>query len=143
MKRQDKYPDTKVFHFYNANPKGKYTGDCVVRALCTALEESYEKVSRDLLENALRTGYSFASKDNFDNYLKSRGWVKQPQPRKDDNTKYTGEEFCLEIQSHRNWYNPQIIANIGGGHVVAIMFGEVYDTWDSTDGCIGNYWERK
>lgn len=38
MKRQEKYPETRTFHFHNANPKNRITGDCVTRALCTALE---------------------------------------------------------------------------------------------------------
>jgi len=36
-----------------------------------------------------------------------------------------------------------VIANIGGHHIVAIIEGRVWDTWNSTDGCIGNYWTKK
>ena len=60
--RREKYPDTKTFKFYNANPKEKFTGDCVVRAICTALGKPYEEVYRELLELCLENGYSIASK---------------------------------------------------------------------------------
>ena len=41
------------------------------------------------------------------------------------------------------------IANIGGHHMVCIKetcgldgLHKVHDIWNSTDGCIGNYWTR-
>lgn len=133
--RREKYPDTKTFKFYNANPKGKFTGDCVIRAICTALDKRYEEVYRELLELCLKNGYSIASKENYAKYLELQGWTKMKQPRKSNNTKYTGEEFC-------KIYNGTYIANIGGNHVVCIKNGKVHDIWDSTDGCIGNYWVK-
>lgn len=141
MTRKEKYPDTETFRFFNANPKGRLTGDCKYRAICTALEIPYNQVVMEMAELQCETGY--AADTLIDRYLKSKGWVKKSQPRKYDNTRYTGEEFCKQVQMNRHLYDPAIIANIGTGHIVAIMYGKVYDTWDSTDGCIGNYWERK
>lgn len=134
--RQQKYPDTKTFTYYNANPKGKVTCDCVARAICTALNEPYNDVLREMFEMQLETGYEYTDKKCMDKYLQSKGWTKMKQPRKSDNTKYTGEEFC-EI------YKGTCVANIGGNHVVCIKNGKVHDIWDSTDGCIGNYWVKK
>lgn len=134
--RQEKYPETKTFHYYNANPKNRITGDCVVRAICTALKKPYEEVYRELLESCLKSGYSIASKENYSKYLELQGWVKQKQPRKSDGTKYTGKEFCKKLANKNQTY----IAHIGGHHIVAIVDGKVNDIWDSTDGCIGNYW---
>lgn len=137
MTRQEKYPETNTFHYYNANPKNRFTGDCVVRALCVAMEKPYEEVYRELLESALKTGYSVASKENYDRYLKANGWVKHKQPRKEDNTKYTGKEFCERARPYERY-----IAKIGGHHIVAIIDGKVWDIWNSTGGCIGNYWTK-
>ena len=58
------------------------------------------------------------------------------QPRKANNKKYTGKEFCKK-------HNETCVANIGGHHVVCIKNGKVHDIWDSTDGCIGNYWVKE
>ena len=143
MKRQEKYPETSTFHFYNANPKNKLTTDCVIRAISTAMERPYNEVYEELFRFSLKCGYMLNDNKCYEKYLEAKGWRKNSQPRKDDKTKYTGKEFCEEIQTHRHWYNPQIIAHIGGHHIVAIMYGKVNDTWDSTDGCIGNYWERR
>lgn len=142
MTRQEKYPDTKTFHFHNENPKGRFTTDCVIRAIATATSIPYNQVVMEMAKMQCETGYDMSESKLIDKYLTSKGWEKNKQPRKSNNTKYTGEEFCKMISRNRHEYPPQIIANIGGHHIVAIMWGQVYDTWDSTDGCIGNYWTR-
>ena len=134
--RKEKYPDTKTFTYYNANPKGKITCDCVARAICTALDEPYNSVLKEMFEMQIETGYEYTDVKCYDKYLESKGWTKMKQPRKSNNKKYTGEEFC-EI------YKGTCVANIGGNHVVCIKNGKVHDIWDSTDGCIGNYWVKK
>ena len=143
MKRQDKYPDTSTFHYYNANPKNRITGDCVIRAICVACEVPYNQVVMDLAKIQCETGYDYGGKGT-DILLKQYGWTKMNQPRKIDNTKYTGKEFCSIIQDEENDKNiNRIVANIGGHHIVAIINGKVWDIWDSTDGCIGNYWIKE
>ena len=56
MKRQDKYQNTRTFQYYNANPKNRITGDCVIRALCTAMGKPYETVYRELFEFSMKNG---------------------------------------------------------------------------------------
>lgn len=144
MKRTDKYPDTKTFHNYNANPKNRITGDCRIRAICTACEIPYNQVVMDLARIQCETGYDQCTNQGLDILLKQYGWVKHKQPRKFDNTKYTGEEWCRLLQKDP-WVvigGRRVVANIGGHHMVAIVDGKVWDTWDSTDGCIGNYWTK-
>ena len=139
MKRQEKYPDTKTFHYYNANPKNRVTCDCVARAICTGMDRPYNDVLKEMFELQIETGYEYTDKKCIEKYLELKGWKKHKQPKKSDNTKYTGEEFCKKIANKSKRY----IANIGGNHTVAIVNGKVYDIWDSTDGCIGNYWTKE
>lgn len=127
--------DTATFKFYNANPKGRKTTDCVVRSLCTALDQTYEETVRELTEFWLATGYHAGDDKCYGKYLESKGWVKNKQPRKPDNTKYTGREFVKIFKG-------VCFAHIGGNHTVCIKDGKVLDTWDSTEGCIGNYWTK-
>lgn len=150
MTRQEKYPDTNTFHFYNANPKGKYTTDCVIRAISTATQIPYKDVLKGLYDVAIKTGYHIDDKKCYERYLNQLGWVKCKQPRNYDGTKYTGKQFCRKLLNYDcdfgdgNDFNiRRIIANIGGHHIVAIVEGQVYDIWDSTDGCIGNYWVKE
>ena len=145
MNRQSKYPDTKTFHYYNANPKNRITTDCVIRALSTAMDKDYNEVVMELAEMQCKTGYDDGDTKLIDKYLQSKGWVKNKQPRKEDGTKYTGKEWCLEMQEDYDWIigkKKNVIANIGGHHIVAIVDGQVWDIWDSTDKCIGNYWTK-
>lgn len=148
--RQDKYPNTNVFQYYNRNPKNRITTDCVVRAISHGLDVPYNEVVMEMASMQCETGYDDGSTQLIDKYLKSKGWLKCKQPRKDDNTKYTGKEFCLKLQHpiyceelelpDCNWH--RIIANIGGHHIVSIVEGVIHDIWDSSNGCIGNVWVK-
>ena len=151
-KRARKYPDTDYFHFHNANPKGKMTEDCAVRAITTALRQPYEQTLRELVEITIKTGYMLNGNKGIDAYMKSKGWVKCKQPKKPDGTKYTGQEFCrtlmhpiyseeLDICKEGFEIN-NILANIGGHHIVAIMSGQIWDTWNSANGSIGIVWVK-
>lgn len=145
MRRTEKYPDTATFHFYNANPKNRVTtGDCVYRAVSTALDIPWEQAVMELAQSAVETGYSPASRENVDRYLKKFGWKKCKQPKREDGTKYTADEFCSSMQfilgRYRELKDSRIVASVGGHHIAAIVNAQVYDTWNSTDGCIGNYW---
>lgn len=121
---------------YYGRIEGKKTTDCVVRAICTVLDHDYKTTARELLEFWLKTGYDMSDVKCFGKYLESKGWEKQKQPRKPDNTKYTGKEFVKHFKE-------TCVANIGGNHTVCIKNGKVMDIWDSIDGCIGNYWIKK
>ena len=154
MTRQQKYPETSTFRYYNANPKNRLTTDCVIRAICTALDQPWDLTLREMTEMGIKLGETPTSKKTIEKYLEQKGFSKCKQPRKSDNTKFTGVEWCNWLDSNEET-RPQfhgckaIIANIGGHHIVCIKPTEpdiwsrnfkVHDTWDSTDGCIGNYW---
>ena len=144
MNRQQKYPDTETFHYYNANPHNKLSGDCVIRAICTVLGQSWEQTLKEMCDIGIKYGYVPSDDKVIARYMEDKGWYKRKQPRKLDNTKYTGKEFCEklpEILSHCRI--DKVLANIGGHHIVAIIDGKVNDIWDSTDGCIGNVWIKE
>ena len=152
-KRRAKYPDTDTFQYYNANPRNKVTSDCVIRALCTAMHKPYTEVVMELAHMQCETGYDDGDTVLINKYLEKNGWKKCKQPRKADNTKYTGKEFCRKL-AHPSYseeldtlpgdYNCQsVIANIGGHHIVAIVGFKVHDIWDSTYKTIGNVWVKK
>lgn len=147
MTSQQKYPDTDVFHFHNENPKGRYTGDCFIRAIARATGKTWDEVLDGLYATSKRTKYSIASKECYGRYLEGLGWVKHKQPRKSDGTKYTGTEFCRQLKRYDcelegDFPIDRIVAHIGGHHIVAIVEGQVNDIWDCTDGCIGNFWTK-
>lgn len=128
--------DTETFMYHNENPKNNRAGDCVVRALAAATGDSWETVLTDLTEIALKIKMMPNDKKTYAKYLEVKGWEKQKQPKKLDGTKYTGDEFVKLV-------NDTVIAHIGGHHIVCIKDHKVLDTWDSTDGCVGNYWIKR
>ena len=148
MGRRIVYSDTPVFHYHNENPKNKITCDCVVRAIATATGKSWDDVLEGLFETARQYKLMLNDKKCYERYLAGLGWRKNGQPRRDDNTKYTGAEFCEQLQEDpwvftgkEGWSEP-IIVKIGCHHVACIKDGRVWDSWDSSDGCIGNYWTK-
>ena len=147
MTREQKYKDTKTFHFFNANPKKRTTTDCVIRAISTALEMDYNTVVRELAEMQVKTGYDDGDVKCYGRYLESKGWHKHKQPRYQDNTKYTGSDFCNMLNSTKQKDFGNVVCKIGGHHVVAIVpIGadgyKVCDIWNSTRNCVGNYWTK-
>ena len=151
MKRIDKYPETDSFIYYNANPKNRITPDCWLRAICTGLDQDYNETLKEMVDIHLKTGYEMSSKQAIDKYLTSKGWVKCKQPKKFDGTKYTGEQFCKYMSiNDATASQGNIIANIGGHHMVAIkptFYGDgincrykIHDIWNSSYKCIGNYY---
>jgi hypothetical protein len=141
MTRQQKYPETRSFHFHNANPKGRITTDCVIRAITTATEQPYEEIVRSLAEWQIETGYDDGDTKAYGAWLEAHGWKKQKQPRKQDGSKYTGKQFCAMLKKEGN--HERIIAHIGGHHIIAIVDCKVWDIWDSTGKCIGNFWTKE
>ena len=163
--------NTKYFHFYNANPKGKRASDCVVRAISKATEVSstrrndgclpkqpskdWDSVLDDLIVFSHKYKVMPNEKACYGKYLESIGFSKENQPKYEDLngmiTKYTGEEFCdfLNRKSKATGLVYSVVAHIGTHHIVAIMFDEekqtykVFDTWNSSKKIIGNYWIKE
>ena len=77
MTRQERYPETSTFHYYNANPKNRITTDCVIRAICTAHDQDYNHTVMELAEMQCKTGYDSGDAKLYDKYLQSKGWAKQ------------------------------------------------------------------
>lgn len=163
--------NTKYFHFYNANPKGKRASDCVVRAISKATEVSScgrndgclpKQPSKDwdsVLDDLIAFSHKYKVMPNekacYGKYLESIGFSKENQPKYEDLngmiTKYTGEEFCdfLNRKSKATGVVYNVVAHIGTHHIVAIIFDEeeqtykVFDTWNSSKKIIGNYWIKE
>ena len=145
--------NTAYFKYVNVNPKQKKTSDCVIRALAVAMNKTWDEILTDLYTYAIKYKLMINDPALYKKYLKDKGWIMLKQPRKIDNTKYTGKEFCEEL-SQGCCFNykdenvmidgySDIIAHIGGHHIIAIKDCRIIDTWNSSMGCIGNMWVKK
>lgn len=136
MTRQEKYPETATFHYYNANPKNRITYDCVIRAISTATGIDYKQVTMEMAKLSCETGYGYGENRLLDKYLTSKGWIKQKQLKKANNKKYTMREFVTAVGHDCVVTMPH--------HLTCILDGKVWDIWDcsKSDRCAGVYWVR-
>ena len=124
------------FQYFNANPNGNNTNDCVIRSICAATGMEWDDVLSGLTKCALKHKLMVDDPDLYSKYLKEIGWEKQKQPKKSGGKKYKGNEWVKVFKGNA-------IAHIGTHHMVYVSHGKVWDTWDSTEGVIGNYWVKK
>lgn len=121
----------------NLNPKNKKRGDCVVRAIAHATNQSWDAVFTDLCKIAFNLKAMPNDKVTCEKYLALLGFTKHKQPRKPDNTKYTVGEIDKVITKHK-------IAILSVAHHLTVVdYGTVYDLWDCRNKTVGNYWTRE
>lgn len=112
----------------NPNPRNHEIDDCVVRAIAIATGYSWDYVQLSLCI------YSFdlkgMSSTNFvwDSYLRDIGYKRYNPPYADIPHRFTVKDFCNMYKYVDASY---ILAT--GTHVVAVVNGDYYDTWDSGD----------
>lgn len=118
---------------YNPNPYNSRVGDCAVRAISKALEQDWETTYTGLT----LYGYMRCDLPNANHvwgaYLKSKGFKQYII----DNDKeiYTVNDFCND-----NPCGTYILAI--DGHVVCVVDGHFYDTWDCGSEIPIYYWRK-
>lgn len=124
-----------AFRFFNPNPAGKFVGDCTIRGICKLLNKSWDEVY------AGTTFQGFVHKDMpsgnsiWGAYLKRQGYVRKWLPDTCPDC-YTVEDFCYDNPKGRF-----LLAL--DQHVVAVVDGDYYDTWDSGKEIPIYYWTKK
>ena len=115
-----------MYSYYNPNPiKNKRVGDCVVRALSKATNQSWEETYIELCLLGYIMGDWGSSNAVWNAYLKSKGFTREIVSN-DCPECYTINDFCKEY--------PQGVYVIGTGtHAVCVIDGTIYDTWQSGD----------
>ena len=120
---------------FNINPKNKKTGDCVIRAIATATNSSWEYIYRELAELGIKKGLMINDSKNWKAYLKKLGYEQQKMPRRDDKTRYTLEEFCDELAEDNQIYIIKVAR-----HLTVVKDKNLYDSWNCSHKSVGNYW---
>lgn len=138
MKRTQKYPETECFHYVNVNPKGRFRGDCVIRAISDALDQPWETTVREMTEMGIPKGLVLNDSTLYPMYLKSKGFVQRPELRKPDNTRMTVAEFIRQTRPEG-----AVVMNAGSHHVICIKDLKVRDIWDSSRQTAHKYWVKQ
>lgn len=123
-----------MYRNLNINPIHKRADDCTVRAIATVTGDKWEDIYVDLCREGLRY-YDMPSANHvWGSYLKKRGFKRRIIPDTCPQC-YTVSEFA---EDHP--YGSYILAL--HGHVVPVIDGDYYDTWDSGDRIPVYYWEK-
>ena len=114
-----------MYSYYNPNPiKNKRVGDCVIRAISKALNQSWEETYIELSLLGYIMGDWGSSNSVWNAYLKSKGFTREIVSN-DCPECYTIKDFCENVS--RGTY---VIGT--GTHCVCVVDNVLYDSWDSS-----------
>jgi len=123
-----------AFQFFNPNPNGRFVGDCTIRALCKLLNQDWDSVY------AATSFQGFLYKDmpsgnaTWGAYLYKLGYIRKFIP-----------ENCLGRYSVKDFCRDHPLGSfllVLDQHVVTVVDGDYYDTWDSGSEMPTYYWTK-
>lgn len=120
---------------YNPNPANRRVGDCTVRAISKVTEQDWEQTYSGMSIQGFLLFDMPSANHVWGAYLKSKGFARHIIPD-DCPDCYTVSDFCNDHPE--GTYLLALTA-----HVVAVVDGDYYDTWDSGDEVPLYYWSRK
>lgn len=112
-----------MYVYFNPNPAGHAVGDCVVRAICKATGESWDKTFVGLAVTGLDIADMPSANAVWGAYLHRKGYIRRALLDK-----------CPECYSVRDFAeeHPRGVYILAlSGHVVTVKDGSYYDAWDS------------
>jgi len=112
------------YAYFNPNPSGRSVGDCTVRAIAKALGQTWEEAYVGLALEGFTRGDLPNADSVWGPYLKAHGFSRRFLPD-DCPDCYTVADFAAD--------NPRgiFILSMPGRHVLAVVDGTIYDSWDS------------
>ena len=117
----------------NINPQNKQVGDCVIRAISTALNQEWERTYIELAIQGFMMSDMPSSDSVWNEYLKAKGLKRYIVPDTCPN--------CYTVRQFADEHPTGIYVVFVGQHVVAVVDGDYIDTWDSGDRVPIYYWE--
>lgn len=114
-----------AFIKYNANPRSNRVGDCVIRAISKVSGMSWEKTYTEIALKGFSMYDMPSSNAVWGRYLIDHGYTMKTIPNFCPDC-YTVIDFCNDHPK-----GSYLVAT--GTHVLAVIDGNYYDTWDSGD----------
>lgn len=123
-----------AFKYFNPNPQNNLVIDCTVRAISKVTGRTWDLTYIGLVVKGYEIKDMPNSNSVWSKYLKQLGFVREIIPNTCPDC-YTVKAFC---EDHPR--GTFLLAT--GNHVVAIVNGDYYDTWDSGDEVPVYYWTK-
>lgn len=124
-----------MFRFHNPNPTAARVGDCAIRAVSVATDQSWEQAYIGLTLNGFLMGDLPSANNVWGAYLRQRGFKRYLLPDSCPDC-YTVRQFAEE--------HPRGIYVLAlPGHVVTVKDGDWLDIWDSAEGVPIYYWTKE
>lgn len=124
-----------MFVEYNPNPTGRNVEDCAVRAVARALNTDWETAFAKMAVNAFSMGDMMHSDSVWGSVLRQNGFYRKVIPDTCPDC-YTAEEFAEN--------NPKGIYVLGfGNHATALIDGNLYDAFDTSQAIPQFFWYKK
>ena len=123
-----------MWKYHNENPINNRVGDCVVRALSTALNQEWEKTYAELCIQGLMFCDLPSSNAVWGAYLAHKDYKRFAIPN--DCNCYTVEDFCKD--------HPRGTYFLGTGtHCICAKDGCFFDSWNSSQECPIYYFTKE
>ena len=119
----------------NPNPLGKETGDCVIRAIAIATDQSWRETDRDLCRLGEIQGDLPNSNAVWGSYLRGKGARQFLLPESCPD--------CITVQAFAERYPDGVYVIGTGTHAVAVISGDWYDSWNSASATPTVFWKVK
>lgn len=130
--RKEVVPVGSHWKNYNANPRRRRTGDCTIRAICTALGVDWDAAYIGVAFTGFLEADMPSTNRVWRKFLRRQGYEMRLIDCGERDC-YTVEDFCEEHPK-----GTYILAL--DGHVVSVIDGYYYDTFDSGDEEPIYYW---
>lgn len=122
-----------MFIKFDGNPCGKTTGDCVIRAISVAENTSWRKTYLALCVEGYEKCTFGDDNKTWDSYLKSLGYqrftLSDPKP--------------LTVAEFSNTHKDGVFIIGTGSHAVAVVNGDIIDSWDSSNEVVQYYYQKQ
>lgn len=122
-----------AYQYFNANPKDRKTGDCVVRAFALVIVKSWDEVLTDLCRIALEIKSVPDAPDCYYEYAKRLGLIE----RKVEVVNHRRPTVKSFTESHPHGTYILRLAH----HLTAVTHGRYWDIWDCGTKSVYKYWE--
>lgn len=124
-----------AFSMFNPNPRSARVGDCVIRAISIATGKPWHDVYAELAAYGFMLCDMPSSNAVWGQYLKDLGFERNIVIDTCPEDCYTVKDFCRD--------NPNGTFILGtGAHVIAVINGDYYDTWDSGSEVPIYFWRK-